>query len=133
MKQRVLSLVLGVSIASLAGGCSNKLSGAVEINGESYELASCRSGAVYGFRGVELTTKGGHRVRIAATQTGEGFAAVMPPGAATGTEVGTCGPFSVEDQNSTINDVKNVEGTATLACEGGGFKLEGEIAFANCH
>jgi hypothetical protein len=43
----------------IAVGCTNKLSGDVSVNNETLELDSCRSGVVYGFRGVEMTAKSG--------------------------------------------------------------------------
>jgi len=114
-------------------GCSNQLSGDLEINGERVKLTSCRNGIVYGFRGVELTADSGMRVRIAATQTGEAEVVVAPAGSDKGTRLGLCGSFAVADQHSEINRVKNVEGKADLGCQAAGFTLKGGASFSNCH
>ncbi len=114
--------------------CSAKLGGTVEVNGEKLSFGSCRSGAVYGFRGVELSSGTGLRLRIGALRTGAAGVVVMPKGVAVGTDLGVpCGSFSISNQNSTINGVKNVEGKAVLECEANGFKIKGEVTFENCH
>ncbi len=114
--------------------CSAKLGGSVEVNGEKLEFSSCRNGVVHGFRGVELTAKNGMRLRIGALPTGAAGVIVMPKGETVGKELGVaCGTFSISDQNSTINDVKNVQGKASLDCEGEGFKVKGDVSFENCH
>ena len=64
MSPRRLLLPLVVLVVA---ACSNKLGGDLTINGEKATLSSCRSGAVYGFRGVELSIKGGTKLRVAAT------------------------------------------------------------------
>lgn len=114
-------------------GCSNKLSSDLSINGKSVKLSSCRSGAVYNYHGVELTTDDGARLRLASTMTGESELVYMPPGSDRGTSLGNCGTFTVSNQNSTINNVRNVEGKATLHCATDGVTLEGTVTFANCH
>jgi hypothetical protein len=114
--------------------CSNKLSGSVEVNGEKLSFSSCRNGAVHGYRGVELTASNGTRLRIGVLPTGAAGVIIMPKGQTVGTELGTaCGSLNISDQNSTVNDVKNVEGKAVLDCEGNGFKVKGEVSFENCH
>jgi len=124
-------IFLGVLVVLAA--CSNKLGGEVDVNGETQTLSSCRNGVVYGFRGVEISMRSGMRLRIAATQTGEARLVYMPSGSSTGTDVGVCGTLAISDQNSTINDVKNVEGKATLDCATDGFTIKGELSFSNCH
>lgn len=127
MRSPVIPLLL------LAAACSNKLGGEVEVNGEKQTASSCRNGVIYGFRGVEISMRSGMRLRIAATQTGEARLVYMASGSTTGTDVGTCGTLAISDQNSTINDVKNVEGKATLDCATDGFTIKGELSFENCH
>jgi hypothetical protein len=65
--------------------------------------------------------------------TGEANAVLIEAGKATGPEVGACGGFIVKRQNSTINDITNVEGEATLKCQGQGHAIEGAVSFKNCH
>lgn len=124
--------VLVAMVSSYA--CSAKLGGSVEVNGEKLGLSSCRNGVAFGFRGVQLTTKSGLRLRIGALPTGAAGVIVMPKGESVGTELGVpCGAFSISDQKSTINGVRNVEGKAILDCEAAGFKIKGEVSFENCH
>jgi len=120
--------------AVIAGfGCTNKLGGDLRVDGDKVSLSSCRNGVVYGYTGVELTTKSGVRIRIAASLTGEAEVVVVGAGATVGTELGRCGSLTVSDQNSTINDVKNVEGKATLDCSADGATIQGTVSFENCH
>jgi hypothetical protein len=121
-----------VCVLVASAGCSNKISGDLELNGKRLVIDSCRNGKIYNFRGVELVGQDGTRLRIAATQTGEGDVAVLPPGG-TGKQVGPCGRFEISDQNSEINDVKNVEGSATLDCKLGDVTIKGTVTFGNCH
>jgi hypothetical protein len=127
-------IVLCIALGALGAACSNKLSGSVEVNGESLSIESCHNGVVYGFRGVELVATNGLRLRVAMMPSGEAVAFVIPRGAEVGKQItGTCGSLQVEDQNSTVNDVKNVEGTAKLDCAADGFTVKGTIKFENCH
>jgi len=122
------------TVLVVCGACSNKLGGSIEINGEKVTFGACRSGAVYGFRGVELTGSNGMRLRLGVLPTGAAGVIVMPKGADVGKELDVpCGSLVLSDQHSTINDVKNVEGKAVLDCEADGFKVKGEITFENCH
>jgi hypothetical protein len=114
--------------------CSNELKGEISVDGTSFVLDSCRSGEVYGFRGVEAVSKEGAKLRIMGTPAGgEAIAFYMAPGESTGVELGKCGSFEVATQNSTINNVKNVRGQANLACEAQGHTIKGSFTFSNCH
>jgi len=114
--------------------CSNKLSGSIQLNGETLSFSSCRNGQVHGFRGVELSAKNGVRLRIGVLPTGAAGVIVMPEDAEVGVDLGVaCGSLSLSDQNSTVNDVRNVEGKAVLDCEAQGYKVKGQVTFANCH
>jgi hypothetical protein len=126
-------LVLAFLVLAAAAGCSNKLSGSLDVDGKTFELDSCRSGQVYGFSGVELRSKAGDKIRLVQTPTGEGMVVLFSGGSTTGSELGRCGPFTVNQQNSTINDIKNVEGKATLDCTVDGHTVKGEVSFGNCH
>jgi hypothetical protein len=128
-----LTLALGGLLVAGLAACTNKLGGDLSVDGEKLELDSCRNGAVYGFRGVEVTGTSGVRVRVAATQTGEAYVVVMPKGASVGAELGACGSFQIADQKSTVNDVKNVQGTASLDCTARGVAVVGRFTFENCH
>lgn len=131
MKLPRWSLALPIVFANCM--CSNKLGGDLKINGEAFAPSSCRSGAVYGFAGVEVTGAGGRRLRVLHTPTGEAQVVLFASGAQVGTNLGLCGTLTVSDQNSTINDVKNVQGKAQLKCAADGVVIEGSLQFENCH
>ncbi len=114
--------------------CSNKLSGNVEVNGEKVGFNSCRNGLVYGFRGVELSGSNGMKLRLGHSPTGEMGVIVFAKGESVGKELRVpCGSLSLSDQNSTVNDVKNIQGKAVLDCTAEGYTLKGEVSFENCH
>ena len=117
----------------LLSSCSNELKGDITVDGESFALASCRSGQVYGFVGVEVVSKAGAKLRLAQAPTGEAILFLIASGESTGQELGRCGAFEVSTQNSTINDVKNVQGKADLKCEAAGHTVHGQFSFSNCH
>lgn len=131
--KRVRITLSSLLVSLVLAGCSNELKGSVTVDGEDFALASCRSGQVYGFVGVEVVSKDGAKLRVAQAPTGEAVTFLIPADASTGVEVGRCGSFSVSTQNSTINDVKNVEGEATLECDGSGHTIKGTFSFSNCH
>lgn len=131
MKIPRVVLVLPIVFANCV--CSNKLGGDLKLNGEAFGASGCRNGAIYGFGGVEVTGAGGRRLRIIQTPTGEANAVLFQPNAAVGTDLGVCGVIAVSNQNSTINDVKNVKGKATLQCATDGLTLAGTLTFENCH
>lgn len=112
--------------------CSNKLGGDLKVNGKPFAASSCRNGSVHGFSGVEVSGPAG-RIRVIQTPTGEAQVVLFAAGAQVGSDLGVCGTIQVSDQNSTINDVKNIEGKATLKCAADGVTIEGTLTFENCH
>ena len=113
--------------------CSNKLGGDLQLNGQPFGASSCRNGARYGFAGVEVSGKDGWKLRFVQTPTGSANVVVFKPGIATGVELGECGTIRVEMQNSTVNDVKNVQGSAEVSCASDGLTVAGKLTFGNCH
>lgn len=126
----VLTIVLATFSLS---ACSNELKGELSVDGKAFVLDSCRSGQVYGFAGVEVVSKESAKLRIMQAPTGEAVAYYIGAGETTGVELGKCGSFSFSPQNSTINDVKNVEGKGDLQCEAAGHSVKGSFSFSNCH
>jgi hypothetical protein len=114
-------------------GCSNKLSGTLTVDKKPFAPDSCRSGQIYGFAGVEVTSKQGSRIRVVLQPTGQGNLVFFPPGAQVGKQLGPCGVVSVTPQKSTVNDVRNVEGKVDLSCEANGHSVKGTLIFSNCH
>ena len=64
---------------------------------------------------------------------GQAEAYLFEAAAEKGTKIGACGPFTFGTQNSTINNIKNVQGDAKLDCTGAGHTVKGTVSFANCH
>lgn len=124
---------MGSLFLVVLGGCTAKLEGEITIDGKAEAVETCRSGQALGFRGVELTTASGNRVRAQATMTGDAEVALLAAGAQTGTAIPGCATLTVADQNSTINDIRNVAGVLTLACSSSTPSLVGTVKFANCH
>ncbi|WP_428268730.1 hypothetical protein [Haliangium sp.] len=128
-----LRYIILAAFALSAFGCTNELEGSLTVDGEPFELSSCRSGEIYGFVGVEFVSAADARLRLGMSPTGESIAFYLPAGSQTGDEIGKCGGLTVNQQNSTINDVRNVEGSANLDCSGAGHTVQGTVRFKNCH
>jgi len=129
MRTRVLVAVCALAIVA----CKAKLAGHVTLDGASFEPTACRSGQALGFSGVELSDASGRRLRLALNVDGTTTAALFAAGAAKGDNLGACGTLVLQPQDSRINNVQNMEGTAKLSCKGAGHDLSGELEFANCH
>lgn len=128
----IWALALPIMFANCV--CSNKLGGDLQRNGEPFGASSCRNGMVYGYSGVEISGKDGWKLRLIQTPSGVGQVIAFGPGSTTGAELGACATaLTVDTQNSTINDVKNVEGKAVLDCTADGLTLKGTVTFSNCH
>ena len=116
----------------LLAGCSAKIISSLTVGARPFQPASCRSGEPNGFAGVDLMDGSGARLRLVSLPNGQAAALLFAPGANQGTELGTCGPISLERQNSRINGVSNMRGTATLSCKGK-TPVAGSVQFENCH
>jgi hypothetical protein len=128
MRRVALVLVFGLGLA-----CSNKISGDVTLDNSPFTFKSCRSGQAFGFYGVDLQDRDGRRLRLVVLPSGEPSLFYFASGAATGVDLGACGTVSVVQQSSTINDIRNVMGKASLACTKGGHTVKGTVVFENCH
>jgi hypothetical protein len=124
-----MRIALGLVIVVAA--CSAKLSGSIELDGAKFEVASCKSGAPMGFAGVELADGTDTRLRLVAVPDGSVDAIVFKH-SDKGDDLGSCGTLQVHPQNSTINNVTNVEGRVSLTCDGS-HKVTGSLEFSNCH
>jgi hypothetical protein len=122
-------LVLGTLLLA----CTAKISSDLTVDGKELKPTACRSGQPMGFAGVELRGSSDVRVRLFADPAGYANAVLLGVGPAAPVELGRCGSITVETQNSTVNDVRNVKGTATLECTTDGHSLKGKVTFENCH
>ena len=132
MQSWIRLIVLPVVALSFAG-CEAKLSSSVTVDGKPFSAQSCRSGQASGFTGVDLVQSDGTKLRLVSQPNGKASAHLFAAGSATSIEIGACGPLSVERQNSQINDIYNVKGTATLSCTANGHSVAGSVTFENCH
>lgn len=114
-----------------AAACTNEITASLELDGTPFEPSSCQSGERNNFMGVDLIEESGRVLRLAQSPANQPIAIVMANG--TTTEVGPCGEMSVQRQNSTINDITNVEGNATLECDAKDHEVKGTVTFKNCH
>jgi hypothetical protein len=122
-----------VAAGLVLAGCQSKLSSTVTLDGKPFSIESCRSGEASGFHGVDLIQSDGTKLRLVAMPNGQAAAHVFAPGAATSIELGACGTFSVQRQNSRINNIHNVMGSANLSCTKDGRSVGGSVTFENCH
>lgn len=116
----------------LLAGCSARITSSLVVGGKPFQPTSCRSGQPNGFAGVDLMDQAGARLRLVSLPNGQANALVFPAGADLGTELGACGRFTLERQNSRVNGVHNVRGTAELQCKGR-TSVAGSVQFENCH
>ena len=124
-------IILGTLL--LLSACTSKIVGDLQVDGAPFQIKECRSGQALGFSGILLVENGGRQLRLLASGDGNTVAALFAPGAERGDTLGTCGTLGMHAQNSRINSIVNVEGTAALACEAVGHKISGKVTFENCH
>lgn len=130
--------------AMTATGCYAKISGNLKVDGAPFVAKSCRSGEAFGFVGIELADMKGQRLRLSAGDHPAPWsrpdnpsppvpiAAFSSSDNVAWSDVGPCGALTVTDQRSKVM-YRNIEGTATLACESAQHKISGDLQFENCH
>lgn len=111
-------------------GCKNELTAELTVDGESFVPTSCQSGEHQNFMGVSLIDDSGDTLRLVQSPSNEPQAIWMSTETV---DFGTCGRLHVAKQSSEINNITNVEGTATLDCTAGEHTIKGTVAFKNCH
>jgi hypothetical protein len=133
MKKLALFFFLVLFASLVLVECTAKITGTLQVDGKTFAVAGCRSGQAFGFSGVEFTDATGRRLRLIANPDGTCGAALFSGNSATGDRLGQCGALTMNAQSSRINSIVNLQGTAKLACEAGGHKIEGNVEFENCH
>ena len=123
--------VLGALLLCAATGCTAELTADLKVDGESFVPTSCRAGQVNSFAGVDLIDDSGRTLRLVQSTSNKPSAIVLAGGDAI--ELGPCGAMMVTRQSSSVNDITNVMGDATLDCTAGEHSLSGTIVFKNCH
>jgi hypothetical protein len=138
---------VGLALFMTRTEVSGSLSAGEDLGGWEFTPDDCGSGQLQGFFGVELTAKDapGVRIRFAhdavrgnlaiVEHVGPRPGKVVPNGLATSqrTTIASDGcrkfELTVARTNTSINDVRVVEGTANLDCDA----LSGSVTFAGCH
>jgi hypothetical protein len=121
------------------GVLGTELEGTLQLSGArlgdaSFAPSSCRSGQLSGFSGVELGAEGnpGLTVRLIKDPVQGDLVAIQRSGQApVVVKASDCESMRLEvvRTSTNINDVWNVEGSASFACA----ELRGELKFAGCH
>ena len=125
-----LACSLAVVCVSLVG-CTNKLTGTLDVDGKTFQPTACRSLSPMGMLGVELESDAGARFRFAEKADGSGDAYYFAAGAQKAKHLGACVTLTVAKQHSRVNNVTNVEGKAVVDCDD--HAVKGTITFQNCH
>jgi hypothetical protein len=131
------SLTLGLSLVFVALlACKSKTNGSITVDGKAFEVSECRSGQanVPKFEGVDFLDKAGRRVRFLVQPTGKVQVYYFMPGVTFTDMLGeNCGTATITPQNSEVNGVKNVQGSVSAKCTGGGHTVVAGINFESCH
>ncbi len=128
MVRRLLPLL---AVALL--GCSNKLTGSLDVGGKTFTPTSCSNMQRIGQSGVELSDEGGRRVRIIERADGGADVFWFTSSSGKGTKFGDCATLTIRPQNSSVNKVTNVMGKAKVDCHKGDDEVSGTVTFENCH
>ena len=119
-------------VVALVAGCAAHRS-TLRVDGTAFEPVICQSGQTRGFVGVELVDEQQRRLRLAQGVDGGLQAVYLPPGAAIGQHLGDCGSLALNATVTSVNGVKNVDGSAELRCESGPNTVTGHVTFEGCH
>ena len=126
-------VVGGLFLLFLAcGGLGATVEGTLLVDGQPFNAASCTSGAVYGFSGIELRNAQGEGLRIVTNPDDTASVVLLPLGASSGIDLGPCGTAGFRTTSLTINDVSAVEGQATLQCDVSDHKVSGTVQVSRC-
>jgi hypothetical protein len=141
---RIFPLSLVACLFILVGsGCSNKLSGSVDVTTKAHgdysiKPGQCISGEREDFFGADLREGDDDKIIRVMKDPKEGYSVrINVPGSKKAVVVNddVCSTFKVrvKKQKSTINDVTNVKGRIKLDCKVGTTTVEANIRFENCH
>ncbi len=131
MSRLAFAFALVCGLGGSLAGCTNKLSGSLDVDGKTFQPNACRSLSPMGMLGVELEAESGARFRFHEKADGSGDAFYFAAGAKKGQHLGECVTLSIAKQHSTVNRVTNVMGKAVVDCADPAVK--GTITFENCH
>ncbi len=105
-----------------------RLDGALRVNGAPFPFATCLSGDVGGYRGVELESRDGSKLRLVQEVDGTGTVIRTGTGEAPVT-IKACGTVAVERLPEGHDGLYAAQGIARLDCGAGGLHVEGSVSF----
>ena len=127
------NIIALVCLTLAAASCHSKVTGSLQVDGSPFTVNLCRSGQAFGFSGIELSDANGRRLRLLANADGTCTAALFKGDEPQGEPLGQCGTLTMKAQSSRINNIRNLGGTAQLACETATHNVAGKVEFENCH
>ncbi|MFO0567689.1 MAG: hypothetical protein U0263_18670 [Polyangiaceae bacterium] len=130
------TLGFGLLVLAALLACKSKSSGTITVNGAPFVVNTCRSGQANmpQFSGVDFLDSSGRRVRFLQQPTGKVQVYYFPAGVSFTDMLGEgCGSMTMQMQNSEVNGVKNIQGSVTANCTGGGNTVVASMTFENCH
>jgi hypothetical protein len=133
MAPRPVFVALCTALLVASTACAAHFSGALQVDGQPFELADCHSGQALGFSGVELLDARDRRLRVAQNLDGSPSVVYFPSGQQVGEPLGSCAKIKTGFGTGVVNGVRNVDGTATLSCETPQRRVTGDVHFENCH
>lgn len=120
-------------LAVLVLGCTNKLTGSVEVDGKTFKPTACYNMQRIGQSGVELEDDSSHRIRVIERPDGGADVFYFTSSSGKGQKFGDCATLTLKGQNSTVNKVKNVMGKVKFDCHKDDEEISGSVTFENCH
>lgn len=115
------------------GGCPAHVGSDIQIDGAPFAAKTCRSGQASGFAGVELVDDHERRLRLAQKLDGTFAGAYFTPASSVGDNLTACATLNLETGVGVVNGVRNIKGSATLACRTERHQVTGSVSFENCH
>jgi hypothetical protein len=125
------ALLLSTTLLVCLSACRAELSSTLQVDGNAFMPTSCRSGEINNFMGVDLINDAGLTLRL--VQSPANRPSLILIDGANVTELGECGQLTIQQQNSMVNNVTNVEGSGSLDCKTEARSVSGTFSFANCH
>lgn len=104
--------------------------GGLTLDGREFDVATCSSGQVWGFVGVDLTDQEGRRIHVARTVGKEARVRVFEAPTRS-VDLGSCGAIEVE-VDEVPGEPYLVSGSLDVTCAGEGHTLEGGYRFSRC-
>jgi hypothetical protein len=123
--------LLSATLLVCVSACRAKLSSTLQVDGKAFTPTSCRSGQLNNFMGIDLINDAGLTLRMVQSPANKPSAILIE--GANVTELGECGQMTIGLQNSSVNEISNVQGSGTLECKNAEHSVSGTFSFENCH